>query len=412
MRYDVFAGGSELLEKLESVSTRHPNQKDDRDYRFFFSQGISLSTHHDESSVHVMVDYIVEQTKDYKPAQASHLNEYKRHIIIIILNLAKCVFNRQWCKIPLRNNAFGKGNQYNRLSYRHFKRAIDTLERIGFIELIKGANYSKGASRSVMQPKSVMSGRAIYAYLESFDVKSEYVAVTGLSANLSDRDERQMKIDRRDMRLINDFLESHHWAAKSSIQRIYSKEVGRAGRLYCNYQRLPQRNIPIRQHCLIDGEPIVEVDIKSSHPRLAVAQVYKKKLPRDFYKAVADATGVYQGKVKHYFQNAFSCSSREVALSSFKKNEPYGDELNFNAVETYARKLYPDLPYYEGWSVWAMNIEGEILKQVMLDGVKEGVVALPVHDALAVQERHEAWARGRLTHHWNAIVGVDACELG
>ena len=357
MRYDVFAGGSELLEKLESVSTRHPNQKDDRDYRFFFSQGISLNTHHDESSVHVMVDYIVEQTKDYKPSQSSHLHEYKRHIIIIILNLAKCVFNRQWCKIPLRNNAFGEGRRYNELSYRHFKRAIDTLERIGFIEIIKGANYSKGASRSVMQPKSVMGGRAIYAYLESFDVKSEYVAVTGLSANLSDRDERQMKIDRRDMRLINDFLESHHWAAKSSIQRIYSKEVGRAGRLYCNYQRLPQRNIPIRQHCLIDGEPIVEVDIKSSHPRLAVAQAYKKKLPRDFYKAVADATGVYQGKVKHYFQNAFSCSSREVALSSFKKNEPYGDELNFNDVEACAHELYPDLPYYEGWSVWAMNIE-------------------------------------------------------
>ena len=86
--------------------------------------------------------------------------------------------------------------------------------------------------------------------------------------------------------------------------------------------------------------------------------------------------------------------------------------MNFNDVEACAHKLYPDLPYYEGWSVWAMNIEGEILKQVMLDGVKEGVVALPVHDALAVQERHEVWARERLTHHWNAIVGVEACELG
>ena len=29
-----------------------------------------------------------------------------------------------------------------------------------------------------MQPKSAMGGRAIYAHLESFDVKSEYVTVT------------------------------------------------------------------------------------------------------------------------------------------------------------------------------------------------------------------------------------------
>lgn len=59
MKYDVFTGGGELLKKLESVSTRLPNQKDDKDYRFFFSQGISLNTHHDESSVYVMVNNIL-----------------------------------------------------------------------------------------------------------------------------------------------------------------------------------------------------------------------------------------------------------------------------------------------------------------------------------------------------------------
>ena len=59
MKSNVFTGGSELLKRLESASTRLPNQKDDKDYRFFFSQGISLNTHHDESSVHVMVNNIL-----------------------------------------------------------------------------------------------------------------------------------------------------------------------------------------------------------------------------------------------------------------------------------------------------------------------------------------------------------------
>ena len=116
--------------------------------------------------------------------------------------------------------------------------------------------------------------------------------------------------------------------------------------------------------------------------------------------------------MKHFCQNALSCSSRDDALSSFKKNKPNGSETDFDAVEKCIIEMYPKLPFYSGWSVTAMNYEGEILKQVMLDGVKAGIVALPVHDAVAVQINHKNWATERLIFHWAAIVGLDACIVG
>ena len=410
----VYTGGGELLKEIEEESVRHPNQKDEPKYYFFFTQNIKLNNTVDSSSVHVLADIIIESS-GYSPKQQSYKEDFRRHILIIVLNLSKCVLNRQWCKIPLKNNAFGPGNPYDKLSYKHFKRTIDVLVDMGFIELIKGAKYQGQPQRSVMQPRSVMHGRALYAYLESEDMSPPpFARAVKLEKDyvMSQQDVEQLDKDEADMEVINAFLKQHSWAAKSSISRIYSGRVGRAGRLYCNYQQLPQRRLNLRQNCLIDGEPLIEVDIKASHPRLAVALFHKEKLPRDFYKQVEELTGVYQSKVKHFCQNAFSCSSREDALSSFRKNEPHGDEIDFNAVEECVLSMYSKLPFHSGWSVLAMNYEGEILKRIMLKGVEDNIAALPVHDAVAVQKMHQAWAEEVMIRIWSEVIGVNACEVG
>ena len=37
----------------------------------------------------------------------------------------------------------------------------------------------------------------------------------------------------------------------------------------------------------------------------------------------------------------------------------------------------------------AQNLEGAILRDVLLQGVGKGFVVLPIHDAVAVQQKHE-----------------------
>ena len=39
----------------------------------------------------------------------------------------------------------------------------------------------------------------------------------------------------------------------------------------------------------------------------------------------------------------------------------------------------------------------------MLEGIKEDIVCLPVHDAVAVQQEHIEWAKEQLLASWDKI---------
>ena len=83
----------------------------------------------------------------------------------------------------------------------------------------------------------------------------------------------------------------------------------------------------------------------------------------------------------------------------------------FEAIESAASKRYPKLELFTGWGLFAQNLEGAIIRNVMLQGVAEGIVALPVHDAVAVQQRHAQWAQDRMLEAWAEAVTADGVVL-
>jgi hypothetical protein len=44
--------------------------------------------------------------------------------------------------------------------------------------------------------------------------------------------------------------------------------------------------------------------------------------------------------------------------------------------------------------------------------VEDGIVVLPIHDAVAVQRKYKTWAEEVMIRIWSEVVGVDACEAG
>ena len=68
------------------------------------------------------------------------------------------------------------------------------------------------------------------------------------------------------------------------------------------------------------------------------------------------------------------------------------------------RRLYSNVTQkvslYTGFGVNAQSLEGQILKQVMLEGVDKGIVALPVHDAVAVTQDNAEWAKEAMLKAW------------
>ena len=79
----------------------------------------------------------------------------------------------------------------------------------------------------------------------------------------------------------------------------------------------------------------------------------------------------------------------------------------FEALEAACAELYPDLQLFIGWTHQAQNLEGQILKKVTLQGVDEGIVCLPIHDAVAVPKKHQAWAIQAMVNAWTDAVGCD-----
>jgi hypothetical protein len=69
-------------------------------------------------------------------------------------------------------------------------------------------------------------------------------------------------------------------------------------------------------------------------------------------------------------------------------------------------KVFPKLELFNGWGIYAQNFEGQILKNVMLEGVKEGIVCLPVHDAVAVPSDHIGWACDEMRYQWDKQMSV------
>ena len=48
----------------------------------------------------------------------------------------------------------------------------------------------------------------------------------------------------------------------------------------------------------------------------------------------------------------------------------------------------------------AQNLEGAILRKVMLEGIEQGIVSLPVHDAIAVKQVDAEWAKEAMSRVW------------
>ena len=204
-----------------------------------------------------------------------------------------------------------------------------------------------------------------------------------------------------DMIAINEFLRPHRWACKAPIRLVYKHSPFQGGRLITPFQSLPDRRARIRINTQIDGQPICEVDYNANHLRLNLALFAKEYAGETPYEDICIESGVAsRDMVKKFITVAMGASSEMAARNSLARERFNGDL--FNRIHSAVQKRYPKLKLFNGWGIFAQNLEGQILKDVMLEGIKEDIVCLPVHDAVAVQQQHQDWAREVMLETWQA----------
>ena len=348
--------------------------------------------------------------------QKRSLIRYRLLCEVILLNLGRSMLSRSWVQIPRSSGSYSVGTVPHSFGFskRHVDMVLNTLKLNDLIYEVKGAKYERDPQLSAYQPTELFDSELGFCSLlsvEPFD--DDYVRITKSKDGLSASELSQFRQDSTDLKLINDFLQDHDYPLKGPVKRIYSRNVGLAGRLYCDFQTLSRRVIPVRQGSLIDGESIAEIDIVASHPRMAIQKYHNEKISPSFYHDISEELAIPRERVKKFFQVALSSSSTEKARAAYRNWTSHSstDYDDLNAMEGWLSANFSRVPLYQGISLRLMNYEGELLKQVMLKGVSDDVVVLPIHDAIAVKHSDVDWGMTTMKSAWKTLFGNDYCEL-
>jgi hypothetical protein len=166
--------------------------------------------------------------------------------------------------------------------------------------------------------------------------------------------------------------------ATLSLHRVWNENWQRNGRLYgCWLQNLPKEN---RHTLLLNGEPVAEPDYPALHCRLIYDLAGKPMPDKPF-----EIDGFERPKVKRAFYTMINAPSWDSARRAiWQRNE---------LMPAIARKhsAVKDA-LCSGIGARLMFTDATIMCRNLADLNREGIVALPIHDSVIVQAKHESRA--------------------
>ena len=340
-----------------------------------------------------------------KQRGAKQLAEFKRHWQYMLMNLCSVSFQRRWLLVSLDKTAYSNDDwlKLHGLSYGLTKEIVSYLVTTGMIELKLGKRYENNPARTRLFPTPKLANMlySLFYFIEE-EINPPYIRInegegswTGTICSLSDDHPEVIE-----MTTINEFLKGHSWACKAPVRLVYKSNAFNGGRLSTPFQNLPDRKVRIRINTLIDEQSICEVDFNANHLRLNLAFRAKENAGDTPYEDIGEIAGISnRNQIKRFITVAMGASDEAGGYGSL-----YAEGFNkayVRRIHDAALKRFPKLQLFKGWGVYAQNFEGQILKDVMLQGVKKDIVCLPVHDAVAVQQQHQEWAKEVMLETWS-----------
>ncbi len=392
------------------VSNAHVEPTDDYDHHQWIRPlklptGSQAAATFNES---IVIKSFLQETKGNR--NSADVENQRKHWEIILLNLVFVMYQRNWLLVPMDSKFYSQDNYWTRrlgLSYRPMKTIVDYLKQNNFVKYREGKAYRNNPATARISPLPTLT----WMLWEYFLKIEQPIEPPYLIVNTPDDGWKEIQNLPKDqnevgeLTEINEFLKGQRWACKGPVQLKYKNNAFQGGRLYTPFQNLPDRKIRLRINTLINDQPIGEVDFNANHLRLNLGFNGGTHAGDTPYEDIASEAGLVgidtevRSKVKSFITFAMGSSSEGETRSLCRLNGI--SDTKFEALVTAAKKLYPKLELFTGWGIYAQNLEGQILKQVMLEGIKKDIVCLPVHDAVAVQQEHLNWAEETMLECWD-----------
>jgi len=139
------------------------------------------------------------------------------------------------------------------------------------------------------------------------------------------------------------------------------------------------------------------VDFNANHLRIFLAFNKTDVIgERDAYEPIVYDSGVCSGKVKAFIDIGLNNESFEATRDVVARSKSYTNQKESKQVVDAFNNLYPKLDLHCRFALAAMQLEGLTLKDLLLCGAKAEILALPIHDAVAVEFDNQFWARDLL----------------
>jgi hypothetical protein len=200
---------------------------------------------------------------------------------------------------------------------------------------------------------------------------------------------------------------------RRAVRRIFNNANWQhGGRLAGGFWMSMKREDRFRQ-IRLSGEPVADVDYQQLFPRLAYVRAQAEQPKGDIYDVAGDGSGRDGWKT---LLNAMLFAEGRLG------NWPKGSRQHFHegtelrdATELLRQKHAPIAHLFEtGLGFQLFRIESDMLISVLTHLFKNGITALPLHDAVLVARSHAEAAREAMQHEFTfrsgsrcAIVSVE-----
>lgn len=351
---------------------------------------------------------------------------------LIMANLVSCVFQRKELSISGTSRSYLKDEYLGKrfLTKRAVNQVLTALQENSLIIKTKGNPLAREVNKYLpTQQLEKLCLPLIYSVVESYDERKlivvnpkketeteRYYANTFSLGNEKTLILPESHPDIVKLKRINQALQRATFAFKSPVARIYSNnDVMQGGRLYCAFQRLPDRRARIRINTLLNGVPCIEADLSCNHPAMLMA-LNGKQIPQDWYSHVAKAANCSRNQVKFLVTRMMGAKDRSIDLrvSVSKQNGiPPSDipsTCDREQIEYVINSEFPEIGdalCNGGIGVFLQNLEGEILLNAMDELLAKGILSLPVHDSLFIQHLFEKEAIHAIEKSWMDVLGVN-----
>ena len=364
-------------------------------------------------------------------------------------NFVVCTFTRKGLSIAGGKKFYSEGSYLNKffLTQRAVQQVVDAFIRAELITKSKGNPLKKEVNVYFPTRKlAELITPLIYSVVEEINLEDTFIVVNKPKVKKGEVNiHKKMEVvegiepkkelhyvslfspvteiyslthnhpDVERLRKVNAALDSATFALKGPVKRIYSNnDFMQGGRLYCQFQGLPDKRARIRINTLINGEPIAEVDLSCNHAAMLLA-LHGVHISKDFYSEVAYATLVSREKVKFLVTKLIGCP-KGVSIDLRKDvlaEEGYDLEViptheERRRVQAYIKEIYPALSenFKKGLGVFMQNAEGEILLDAMSKLIDKGIITLPIHDALAAPISRINTVKEVLEESWMSFFNV------